>query len=79
MVRTQIIIKEEQRKALERIARQENRSISDLIREFLDEQLCLHKERQMTKAAKLLKQDYMNDKELTIFTALDGEEFYEKE
>ena len=79
MVRTQIIIKEEQRKALERIAKQENRSISDIIREFLDEQLRLREERGMSKAAKLLKEDYLNDKELTVFTALDNEEFYEKE
>ena len=79
MVRTQIIIREEQRKALERIAKQENRSISYIIREFLDEQLRLREEREMSKAAKLLKEDYLNDKELTVFTALDNEEFYEKE
>ena len=79
MVRTQIIIKEEQRKALERIAKQENRSISDIIREFLDEQLRLREERGMVKAAKLLKEDYLNDKELTVFTALDGEGFYDEE
>jgi len=33
----------------------------------------------MSKAAKLLKEDYLNDKELTVFSILDGEEFYEKE
>ncbi len=54
MVRTQIIIKEEQRKALKKIAKQENRSISYIIREFLDEQLRLREERGMSKAAKLL-------------------------
>ncbi len=32
---------------------------------------------QLLKAAKLLAQDYKNDKELTAFTALDGEDFYE--
>ncbi|MBA7600502.1 hypothetical protein ES703_07557 [subsurface metagenome] len=79
MVRTQIIIKEEQRKALEKIAKQENRSISYIIREFLDEQLRLREERGMSKAAKLLKEDYLNDKELTVFTALDGEGFYDEE
>ncbi len=79
MVRTQIIIKEEQRKVLERIARQENRSISNIIREFIDEQLCLREEREMLKAARLLKEDYLTDEELTVFTALDIEEFYEKE
>ncbi len=79
MVRTQIIIKEEQRKALGIIAKQENRTISDIIREFLDEQLRLREGREMLKAAKLLKEDYTNDKELTVFKALDSERFYEKE
>jgi hypothetical protein len=32
---------------------------------------------QLLKAAKILAQDYKNDKELTAFTALDGEDFYE--
>ena len=79
MVRTQIVIKEEQRKALGIIAKQENRTISDIIREFLDEQLRLREGREMLKAAKLLKEDYTNDKELTVFKALDSEGFYEKE
>ena len=78
MVRTQIILKESQRKALEKIARQENRSLSDLIREFVDEQLCIREERQMAKAAEYLKEDYMKDKELTAFAILDSEEFYEE-
>ena len=79
MVRTQIIIKEGQRKALEKIAKEENRSISGIIRDFIDKQLRLHEENEMLKAAKLLKDDYLNDKELTVFSTLDGEEFYEKE
>ena len=29
-------------------------------------------------AAELLKEDYKNDEDLTIFTALDSEEFHEK-
>ncbi len=78
MVRTQIILKENQRKALEKIARQENRSLSDIIREFVDEQLCMREELQMAKAAEFLKEDYMKDKELTAFAILDSEEFYEE-
>jgi hypothetical protein len=31
----------------------------------------------MRKAAELAYDDYKNDKELTIFTLLDGEDFYE--
>jgi hypothetical protein len=78
MVRTQIILKENQRKALEKIANQENRSLSDLIREFIDEQLCMREERQMAKAAEFLREDYIKDKELTAFAILDSEEFYEE-
>ena len=33
--------------------------------------------RQMTLAAEMLCNDYINDKELTAFTALDFENFYE--
>ena len=33
--------------------------------------------RQMTLAADMLYNDYVNDKELTAFTALDFENFYE--
>lgn len=31
----------------------------------------------MKKAAEELRSDYLNDSELTVFTALDGEGFYE--
>ena len=78
MVRTQILFTENQRKALEKIARQEKRSLSDLVREFVNEQLRLREERRMSKAAELLKENYLNDNELTAFAELDGEEFYEK-
>ena len=33
--------------------------------------------REMTLAAEMLYNDYVNDKELTAFTALDFENFYE--
>jgi hypothetical protein len=37
-----------------------------------------HEDKQpLEKAADLLYSDYLNDKELTIFTQLDCEEFYE--
>jgi hypothetical protein len=31
----------------------------------------------LSKAAMLLKKDYENDSELTVFSNLDGEDFYE--
>ncbi|OQX27986.1 MAG: hypothetical protein BWK80_02490 [Desulfobacteraceae bacterium IS3] len=33
---------------------------------------------QMSEAAEALYRDYLENEELTAFTALDGEEFYEK-
>lgn len=77
MVRTQIILEETQRQTLVQIARQQRRSLSDLVRAWLDEQLRLHEQRQMGQAAELLRQDYLVDDELTAFTALDGEAVHE--
>ena len=34
-------------------------------------------EQAMAVAAQALREDYLNDKELTAFTVLDGEDFYE--
>jgi len=31
----------------------------------------------LEKAAEIAAEDYYNDKELTVFSALDGEDFYE--
>ena len=78
MVRTQILLNEDQCKALKKIAMQEERSLSDLLREFVNAQLLLREERRMSKAAELLKENYLHDNELTAFAELDGEEFYEK-
>lgn len=77
MVRTQIILEETQHQTLVQIARQQRRSLSDLVRAWLDEQLRLHEQRQMSQAAELLRQDYLVDDELTAFTALDGEAVHE--
>jgi len=37
----------------------------------------MEQDRTLETAAELLYNDYKNDKELTIFTRLDGEDFYE--
>ena len=74
MVRTQILLNEDQCKALKKIAMQEERSLSDLLREFINEQLLLREERMMSKAAELLKENYLNDNEITGLSRspLDG-------
>jgi predicted CopG family antitoxin len=75
MFRAQILLEEEQHKTLVEIAKREKRSLSDLVRALLDEQLQHRKEREMSMAAELLLPDYQKDIELTAFTALDKEDF----
>ena len=72
--RTQILLEPAQRSKLTRIANLEKRSLSDVVREMIDAQLATRKRREMAEAAKALLTDYQTDKELTAFSALDGEE-----
>ncbi len=76
MHRTQILLEPEQHQALTEIARREKRSLSELIRQLVDEQLQLRKQRALEQAAQALLADYQADPQLTSFTALDGEDFY---
>lgn len=76
MQRTQILLEPEQHKALREIANKEGRSLSDLIRQMLDEQLKERNRIELEKAARELLVDYQDDPELTVFTALDTEDFH---
>jgi hypothetical protein len=71
-IRTQVLLDPETRIRLDEMARQQKRSLSDLVRELLKEQLRLHTRCQMREAARLLRVDYETDEELTAFVALDG-------
>jgi predicted CopG family antitoxin len=75
MYRTQILIEPEQHEALSSIARQEKRSLSDIIREMLWKQLEERKQQDLAIAARELQADYQVDSELTAFTSIDGEDF----
>jgi len=74
--RLQILLNPEQHRALKEIARQEKRSLSDLLREMVDRQLAARKLLALEAAAQILQSDYLNDPELTAFSALDGEDFH---
>lgn len=76
MERVQILLDPEQRQILKKIADREERSFSDLVREMLDEQIENHQRSQLIAAAQALQADYKTDKELTAFTALDGDDFH---
>ncbi|HAF47979.1 MAG TPA: hypothetical protein DCL08_01905 [Anaerolineaceae bacterium] len=76
MERTQIMLEPEQKQILMKIADQEKRSFSELVREMLDEQIEQRQKSKLTAAAQALLIDYTTDEELLAFTALDGEDFH---
>ena len=74
MHRTQILLEPEQHKILTEIARQEKRSLSDVLREMVDKQISERKQMALAAAARALLADYQTDPELTAFQALDGDD-----
>jgi hypothetical protein len=76
MIRTQILLEPEQHKTLATIARQQRRSLSDLVREMLDAQIAEEKRIALIQAAEALLEDYQHNPELTAFQALDGDDFH---
>ena len=76
MHRTQILLEPEQHKILTEIARQEKRSLSDVLREMVDKQISERKQMALAAAARALLADYQTDPELTAFQALDGDDFH---
>ena len=75
MQRTQILLDPIQHKQLADLARQERQSMSEVVRQMLDEAFRVQKRRSLEKAAELMANAYETDKELTVFSALDGEDF----
>ncbi|HLA96950.1 MAG TPA: CopG family transcriptional regulator [Anaerolineales bacterium] len=76
MYRTQILLEPEQHKILTEIARQEKRSVSDVIREMVDKQVAERRRMALEAAAQALLADYQTDPELTAFQALNGDDFH---
>jgi hypothetical protein len=74
-IRTQILLKKEQRQQLDEIARETGISFSELVRDFLDAQMRIRTYEAMQRTAQKLKNDYAKDSHLTDLTALDGEDF----
>jgi predicted transcriptional regulator len=74
LVRTQLLLRDDQRMELDKIADQTNRSFSEIVRQFIDEQLRLRKYRQMEQAAELLAADYQAGGSLEM-KDLDAEDF----
>ena len=76
MYRTQILLEPEQHTVLVEIAHHEKRSLSDVVREMLQKQLEERMKLNLELAAKALLADYQSDPELTVFNALDAEDFH---
>jgi hypothetical protein len=75
LYRTQVLLEKSQHETLSQIAKEENRSLSEIVREMIERELRYRQRRQMMLAAHELQADYATDSELTAFTALDSEDF----
>ncbi|HAF62433.1 MAG TPA: hypothetical protein DCK95_08915 [Anaerolineaceae bacterium] len=73
--RFNITITESQKHYVEKEAKKMGTSPSGFLRELIEEHQEKSKDEQLKKAAELLAEDYRNDKELTTFTAIDGDPF----
>ena len=78
MVRTQIVLKETQRRAIEKLAHEQEQSVSEIVRRMIDAQLRVENERRLREAADSLRDDYLNDPELTVFSSIEGDAFHEE-
>ena len=72
--RVNIMLDEAQRSFLKKIARERGSSMSEVIREMIDETRRHNLARKLAQSAEALAAMYEQDAELTAFTALDGED-----
>jgi hypothetical protein len=73
--RTQILLEKSQHQILTLIAEEENRSVSDIVREMIERELRFRQRRQMLLAARELQADYNADPDLIAFASLDSDDF----
>jgi hypothetical protein len=74
LVRTQLMLRGDQRVELDKIAEQSNSSISEVVRKFVDAQLRQQKYEHMQTAATLLRSEYLKGGNLDM-SDLDNEVF----
>ena len=79
MIRTQVLLEPEQLKKLTEITVQEGKSVSALLREWVDEALKLRQQKLFSAAAKAMADAYYSDGELTSYSAIDADSFFLKE
>ena len=76
-VRLQIMVNESQKDFLDAASDKEGISISALIRDMIDQYRLKQKDQRLKNAVNELYSEYKTNKELTAFTSIDGEDFYE--
>jgi predicted CopG family antitoxin len=72
--RVNIMLDETQRVFIDHMAEDRNTSVSEVIRELIQEKKKKEQVEKLAKAADALVEEYTVNDELTAFTALDGEE-----
>ena len=72
--RVNIMLDETQRFFLDNLAEESNTSVSEVIRNIVQEFKKKNQTMRLAKAAEELAEEYSVNDELTIFSALDGEE-----
>ncbi len=75
--RIQLLITNKQKNYLEQHAKLKKMSVSALMRNFIDENSRKLQEKRLEMAVDNLYSEYGSNDDLTAFTALDGEDFYE--
>lgn len=75
LIRTQVLLEPAQLAALNRIASEQGRSVSALLREWVEGGLRDHGRERLAKAASQLSEVYYTDGDLVGYAALDSETF----
>ncbi len=75
LYRTQVLLEKSQHELLTEMAKEESRSLSEIVREMIARELRYRQRSQMLLAARELQADYLSDPELTAMTELDKEDF----
>jgi predicted DNA-binding protein len=75
MTRTQVLLEPNQLEILNRIASEEGKSISALLREWIDLVLEQRRDQALASAAEQMLNTYYANGELVGYGSLDGEEF----
>lgn len=74
--RTQVLLEPEQAKLLAEIAEAEGKSLSSLLREWINTALQQRRQNEMARAAEAMMDTYYVDGEILGYSTLDADEFF---